>query len=200
MQLYICLFILTLTVGIIMHYKQKSNLNKIYSFLLLITLSIIVSIRSIDVGADTLNYIKLFNQINFANFNNHDYDIGFKIYTLVIRLFTSNFRIYFFITSLLTFYGFIKFIKENSFIPWISVVVFLAMFFLPSMNLIRQWLAMSLSINSYSLIKRNQNIKGILIILLASTIHLTAIFLIVIPIVNYFRKSSPNLILSLALL
>ncbi len=197
MLTYILVFILILLIGRLSSLNNTSKSKDYFQFFVLLLLVTLVSFRNLSVGADTVNYKNIFELITFDNLKSINIEIGFKVYTLLIKLVTNNYRIFFIITAFITFYGFLKFIKENSFIPWLSILVLIALFFLPSMNLMRQWLSMSIGINSFTLLRKKRYIFGIFVILIAASLHYMAISLLIIPILFLVKKNNFTLYFSL---
>ena len=200
MTLYLTLFFGVSLFGWYSNRHNYKKFNKGFFVIVLLILTFFVGLRDVVVGADTTNYIDYFDNLNLSNFNNFNIEIGFKFYNLFFNSFIYSYQVFFLITAFFTFYGFMRFIKDNSFIPWLSMIVLIAMFFLPSMNLMRQWLAMSIGLNMFQLLDKKKYLLAFLLLIFAVLIHNTAIVLIILPILFIMKKSKINLIISIIII
>lgn len=167
---------------------NKTSSQKLMS-ILFIQLFLILAVRDYSVGSDTTAYISLFERINiypFLNFNISRHEFGYILLNKIIGLFTQNKQLFISIIAFLPLVLIFRFIKRESKIKWLTVVLFITLgFYTNSFNWFRQIIAMALIVNSIEYVKTNQLKKFIGITILASLFHITA--LVFIPI--YFIKN-----------
>ena len=75
------------------------NKNK-YLFFLCVVMYLIISMRDLSVGSDTLGYVKSFESLNSSNWIlAYDRDPAFAVLNYLLHHITSNGRIYLFLVS-----------------------------------------------------------------------------------------------------
>lgn len=156
-------------------YRNSSGRYLIYFAIALFI--VIVGLRDVAVGKDTMNYALIFNNVNNIDFLNANFDsieYGYKALLKVIHFFTSSSYIANFIIAVITFLLFVNFINHTK-NKMVSLFVFFGMFFFPSMNLMRQWLALALIANMYIYSNDKSLSKSLIFFGLAMTIHSSAI-------------------------
>ena len=161
-------------------------------------LALLIGFRGESVGEDTRSYLNIaeyahnlnWSQV-FASFPKSAYSItdyggGYyyvnKIETLFLAfckliadIFNSEQLVLVFMASI-TVFGFFYFIWENSRNKYFSVYVFLCEFaFMNSFNISRQMMAMSIGINTYTLLRKKKTAKAIVLLLISTMIHTSAI-------------------------
>ena len=174
-------------------YKQsQSNLNrqlnktivKTKHFTVFIIGFICITVSSLRFpheGTDTYSYMLLFQAIEKTNdlfsFNNEP---GFLLFTKICSVFTSNFICYLFVVNTFLWISLYNFVCKYSSNVRYSLWLFLFLGYLDSsMCLIRQYLALAVLLYSYKYILKRNFIKFLLIVLIASTFHTTAIIFII---------------------
>lgn len=180
-------------------------------------LALLIGFRGENVGEDTSSYLNIaeyacnlkWSQV-FASFPKSAYSItdfggGYyyvnKIETLflafcklIVDIFNSEQLVLVFMASI-TVFGFFYFIWKNSTNKYFSVYVFLCEFaFMNSFNISRQMMAMSIGVNTYTLLRKKKTAKAIMLLLISSMIHTSAIiymllfFLFLVKDFNKFLK------------
>jgi len=96
-------------------------------------------------------------------------------------------QIIFVVTGAFTAFSFGRFIYKYSKLPWMSAYMFLTLqFFDLSMSGVRQILSIAILLFSYDFIINRKFIKFLLVVLLATTIHTSAVmFLIIYPLAKF---------------
>jgi len=161
--------------------------RKAYLAIVFILLFFISAFRSINIGNDTATYVKMFDIFGSAN-NIFDLDtrieIGYIIFNKILYHMTSNPLILFIVTSAFILGSYLKFIYKNSNMIWLSVLLLINLrLFYFTLSGIRQSIAIAIVLLGYEYIKSRKLIKFIIVILIASLFHYSAIvFLIVYPI------------------
>ena len=147
---------------------------KLFSLLLMIAVPLVFAgIRT--VGADYYSYRNTFYSITFVE--SLRLDLGFFLYTYFSRLILRNYNIYLFVTSFLTLFlaykGLYK-LKGLAYFP-VAVLFYLVLSYLQSFNLVRMYFAQAILIFALADLLNKKYFRYIVICLLASTIHFTAI-------------------------
>ena len=172
--------------------NQKKLINEkwLYLFLVFGFAAVIIGFRDENVGIDTKGYIQDFYNINTNGIKGRE--IKSEIINALLKWLcgrvSSNPQFYLFIHAIIVCFLFARFIFSESEDPYLSTVIFIGMFFVPTMNLMRQWLAMSLGITAYTFYRKNQNIKAAAILLMAILCHTTASVLLIIPIIEKIKN------------
>ena len=159
--------------------KQNKKINVCAYILAGLSFFIVSAIRY-DVGTDYLfryapDYIKIGQGGDVANL-----EIGYKIIVWICLLITKDYAILFAVTSAiiigLTFYT----IYKESPYPIISVLIyFLAGHFFYSLNLMRQFLAVSVLLFSYKYLIDKKYIKFITGVIIAFLLHSSSIIFVI---------------------
>ena len=181
MYIYILNFILICIMGVLCVYCKKNyKLFIIFSFLIM---ALTVGFRGAFVGEDTKMYLNValasenmsFGEIisgfpkSTWSLDIHGYpnkiETIYLLYNKIIMILTGHPQLVLIITALITSWGFGKFIYDNSKDVFLSTYVFLCeVFFMSLFNLMRQMLAISIGINSYTHFKRGEYKKGLVLI------------------------------------
>lgn len=165
--------------------------NAVLTILLLIQLIIVASVRSYGVGTDTLNYKQYYEEI--YNTNIYEYFLMYRLeplyilYNKLLSLISSNPRLLLIANSIIIYPVIVKTFYKYSRIVWFSFFLYFALgFFNMSLNISRQWLAISIIISSYPYIVNRKPYKFFFRVLVASLFHCTAIlFVITYPLLKY---------------
>lgn len=190
---------------LIMHltYRQTSSVSSKKQIWIL-TCGVIlffVGLRSYYVGNDTIGYINRFfvlRNYSYADIASFDYrDIGYFYFVKTIGLFTSSPTIFLFITSFVSLIG--VFVTAHRYSEYPILVLF---FFITLGNFlfvftgIRQAIAMSICLLSLPYIEKRKVVPFVLIVLLASGIHHSAIIFLPTYFLSQRKINSNNLILT----
>ncbi len=150
-----------------------------------IVLFLLIGLRGEYVGNDTINYIFFFNRMKWVTTiidPTSRFEKGYQIYCKIIGLF-FDYQIMFIITALICIgcilYGIVKNSKNWQYSLFLFVGLRFFYFFLSG---IRQSIAVSLIFVAYIFLKQNKILKYVLLVILASTFHFSAlIFLLAWP-------------------
>ena len=187
---YIITFTLSIMISFI--YEHRSNRRKgdlqgtVLLFLLVIILSLVAGCRSPQLGTDNivyydtfkvacnsdLNTVLLFNQSKLESF-----ETGFMILVWVISRLGDSFFWFCFITSLITNSLFIIGMKyyEDRYSFTLEVICYLFLFYCPFINYVRQGVALGICFFAWRYVDSKKWLKYLLLIILASTIHIGSI-------------------------
>jgi len=111
-------------------------------------------------------------------------ETGYILYNKILSLFFSSDRAVLIITSLLICWGFAHFIKDSCDNVYIGMFFFICggMYFY-SFNVMRQYLAMSICLNCYTLLKKKKYFRSVILFLIAMTIHQSSLVFLIIMLI-----------------
>lgn len=175
---YFVLGIFISVIGFLSEYSKKENFLTII-FILILLFS---GLRG-DFTIDYKNYQNIFyyvqsNTLDVVLNTQGSQEIGFILFT---KLFTiiGSVKLYMFTISSITMFLICNFFKKKSQIPWISIVLFVGLgSYYTSFNVSRAILAVSVITIAYDYLEKGCFFKYILIVLLASFFHTTALIMI----------------------
>lgn len=153
-------------------------------------LSIIAGFRDVNIGADTHNYALMFSMIPVQSLHWASTEVGWQVLNRIVFYSGMDFHLFCWVVALLTL-GLLGIVaKKVSINPQLSIFFYYSMYaYLNSFNIMRQLLAISIVIVAYMYLMKEKRFYFILMILLASTVHASA--LVVLP-VYFVRKFEVN--------
>ncbi|NMA49686.1 MAG: EpsG family protein [Tissierellia bacterium] len=176
------LLILAILYVIIEIFKYSKNRRKNFLIISTLLLSILSGIRY-NVGTDYNNYVVSFvNQFNYSfwDFSYISRDYGFYFIYKLIGIFTKEYSIALTIISLLTVSLISSTIYSYSKMPLFSILLYITLnFYTFSFNGVRQALAVAICVYSFRFIVDGDFRKFICCLIIASTIHFSAIVFII---------------------
>ena len=181
--------------------KLKYKYKKIY-----IGLSFIVALLPIAFryGIGTDYFYTYYPYFQFIGKGERYFDeIGFNILNKIIYILTGDFRVLIVVTSFIFLYFIYKgIIKNSKDLVFSILMIFIGQSYFYSMNMIRQSIAISMIFFAISFLKEDKKIKYILICILASTIHISALLMIPLAFINdiHFENKTKIYILMLIML
>lgn len=203
MNIYLLNMLLTIIWGSIFLNKHNQN-KKVFIGIVSLQMILISGLRDISIGADTWNYENHFFELieldlyswknligrvfEFGNYNARD--IGYEMATKLFGMLIPNFRIYLFAIAIFVCWGLGRFLykySENLCLSYVLFQSFLLQFFL--LTGIRQTIAVALTVFwGYELILEKKLGKYIILCLIATTFHSTAIIMIPFYFVCNYKK------------
>lgn len=188
MYIYIIDWILICFLGILFGYHKKYN--KVFLVGSFFIMALTIGFRSVSVGEDTRMYLSIAEASQNLSFReiiqefpkstwsidihglHNKIETVYLLYNKIIMFLTGNVQAVLIITAIISCLGFGKFILDNSSDIFLSTYIFLCeFFFMSSFNLMRQILAMSIAINSYTCIKKKKYKSALILIFISSLIH-----------------------------
>lgn len=176
-------------------YTYKLN-KQILFVVATIFFGLIMGLRDVSVGTDTVNYVAQFNTVcrtqrfDIIGLNRRlDIEYGYILYLKLISLLSHSPTVYLLITSFLICGLLFKFLYDNSKTPLLSILIILPETFLLGFNIQRQILATVFVLTAWTLVTRHKYLKSLFLVLLAFSFHLTTVFALPIFAVYIFRKS-----------
>jgi hypothetical protein len=159
---------------------------------------LLIAMRGYHMGADTSGYLKFFDYVKHASFEQAllinssgvNFEVGFVIFEKIVSLFTKNALIYQVIYTCVYYLIIVTFANQ------LKKESFLFLYFFATLGLytfmftgVRQCLAMCICLCSYKFIKNRKLIPFIICVALAFTFHKSAILFSVVYFM-YKRKLS----------
>lgn len=145
-----------------------------YLFWSIVLLSAIVAGMRTDVGRDFPAYQAFFS----GHFPVASVEPGFAVYSYVCSLIDPSGRIGFLVSSLITCFGcavFIRcFVKDYFLFAW-HLYIGLSVFYINSLNLLRQHLAISVALAGLGWLRKSGYIKYFIHVAVASVVHYSVI-------------------------
>ena len=164
--------------GHAIHYERRCGAALCLFFCILTAL---VMFRHSSVGADTNNYIRIFNKFSRTEWQNiagTHYEIGFAVLNKIISVFFKNPQIYLAIVAVATSVLIFPTYKRLNADPSLTIVLFCIMStFVMMFSGIRQMLAIGIGFIAYEFTRKKKLIPFVLMVLLAMTFHTSAFML-----------------------
>lgn len=174
--------------------KKSDSARKNYIKTICFILILQSGLRNVAVGDDTFNYFLTFEEnkafsweyiySSFIEYYKYGMgkDPGYLLFQKIIQIFTDNYHVYLFIVAVLFFSALGSFIYKNTksvFDAMLAFIIYSVLFYsFFSVTGIRQTIATAATLYAYELIKNKKMIRFFIIILLASTIHKSALIFI----------------------
>lgn len=179
--------------------KYRSKTLTVFGLLI----PILVAALRYDTGIDYLNYVSISDQLSTLSISEFAQSIYSSLYEPSLFLFSHISRAYlgndiilfalYATIIIVPFYFAIK--RINPKYVWLSTLLYLLIYFAPSMNAVRQYAAISVTffatifyVYSHRFQYRHKLLIFILLVLLATTIHSSAICMLVMPIVYWLAQ------------
>lgn len=186
MLIYLLLIVAILFLGFILSKKRKT----VYVTMICILMSLISGFRHYTIGNDTPAYLRTHNVVineGFGAFNKSRLEPGYIMLNNISASITDDFNFFLLLMALITNIAIGIFITRHSKNPVLSLLLFILFrFFFNEMNIMRQFLSISLILYGVDYIKKRKILKYLMVVLLASTIHYSALF--ALPIYFLYRK------------
>lgn len=172
---------------------QILMIGEILASLFLIFLKVF-SYTGIDVQG---GYQDNFNTAeSLSSFHDSSVELGFRLLNVIVHFFTSNYYVFLFVVGILTVLPVIYLIfKYNNYInSSISFFIYATMFYLQGFSLLRIYLAASIVLISLENLLLHKNKRAIFWLLIAMSIHISAIILLFPYLLYWNRKANKILI------
>ena len=176
--------ILLILIECLIFYKTDKT-RKIYKHFLILTMFLIgciVGLRSFTVGHDTYNYAHIFRSVIRLDFDSlfttAPWNVLEKGYLLLMWVFGRICpypSVFFLVIAIAEFQIVSRWLSQNTKKPFIGVLIFFCMFLTFFLTGLRQNIAMVILLLSYRFLKEDKYIKFVLVVLLASLFHTSAL-------------------------
>ncbi len=182
MAIYYGLFALIVGLGLWLGKADSRGWSRaVYCLGITLLLALTAGLRY-GIGFDYVNYPPLFEAIRSLSWGgliSYKYEIGFSAFSKLLMLISAD------TTFLYCVYAFLMMgivgyvIWRRSAIPWLSFFCFVTLnFFASAMNLLRQTFAAFIFLLALPYLKKRRIIPYMLLVLLAASVHKTALILI----------------------
>ena len=200
MAIYLSAPIITIVSGFLFSGNKISIDGKTINRVIIILLSFLVpfyiyGFRSVEIGIDTWSYANDFHNIANSNiktiiYNTNIYEIGFTLLCYSISLIKNDTHIFLLGISIVINSLYIRAIYRSNNDIIVSILAYLYLGnFLYNLNIMRQAIAVSILSNAILELQDGYIKRYIILVLLATTIHTSAIGFLFIPIpLNLIRK------------
>lgn len=165
-----------------------------YIFLLLLLPFVLAAFRGIDVGNDTYTYFKMYRNVgNFDKFFNYmrvtRIEPGYSLLMFLFQRLGASYEVFQVFYESVIYLSFKNYIRKYSENYALSCFMFIANRNLAgTMNTVRMWLAIAILLNTVPYIKQRKLVRFLLIVLLASTMHYSAMLFVIVYIMTGFKK------------
>lgn len=180
MGIYWILVVLIFLAGVLNRPCLSKSRTKVYLWIVFLVLFYVSGFRAFSVGADTKEYVRVFNAFNSLDIMKSRYEIGFLYYIAILHKILDAPEILVIASSAICIGTACVFVYKFSKKPVLSMMLYILLgAYFSQMNVMRQAIALSvLEVSFMVLLKGNGKghkiISGLLIIL-AATIHAAAI-------------------------
>lgn len=199
------IFLLLCIIAIVISNYKRNTQESFLAFLLLL-LTLYVGCRDVALWSDTPIYQQAFYETNpLGVFSFSDKVLGYKekgfmLLGAIVKTFTNNSTIYFIFIAALTYLALFVDLKKYGIFPVIGLCVYLARFMAGrEMVQIRSALAIPIIIWGFQYVKKNEYWKCLFAILIAYTLHTSAIVALPMLLFNKFRLSKTQIYIGLLL-
>lgn len=183
-MVYACLSVWML-LAFVVCFGNRVHINtqkKLFLFFVFMLSTVIMGLRDVSVGVDTSAYKEKFEIIAhtsmleiISNFYTSSLEIGYVLFMKICSLVVDNYfffqMVYAVIFSVLS----AKFLYNNADNILIATIVFFGIeMYAIAFNVSRQLFAAILVANSWTYLRKRNNIKALSLVLIATTMHITA--------------------------
>ncbi len=180
MLIYYLLIVAIIFFGIFLEKKHK----KTYAIIVFIMLTLIAGLRKYTIGNDTGNYVSFFNKVILYGsniFKTSRFEVAYVLFNFIISKISSNYTVLLFFAASITNACICQFVYKYSKNMTFSFLLFIVCrFFFSEMNIIREFLAIAIVLYSIKYIENRKIVKYILMIIIASMFHVSALVAVVL--------------------
>ena len=185
------MMVVIVLMGVLVNNSNQYNLQKLYLKCIFILYFFYSALREATVGIDTYTYEEIFSQIAAYGINaetrSTSVELGFRIFVFLLSRITTNPQILIIVSSAIICYGFYIVIKKYSNNYMLSSLIFVTTVFSATMNVMRQYVAISFILLSICAGIEKKRIKAIIYALIAASFHYTAIFMLPFVLVTFWK-------------
>ena len=180
MLIYLIIAIIIILYSFLGKVNKTNKRKKIYLFFCFGLLTIIAMLRNVSVGTDLFKiYAPIFERVKDLRINelsNINIEIGYVYLNKIIDMINPSVSTLIIVTSIVTIPMYGIFIYKNSEDVAISTMMYVLLnSFFMSLSMLRQGIAITIILIAYEYLKKDNIKKFIILILIATTIHASAI-------------------------
>lgn len=201
MNIKAVLFIIIILLGFLLS-TGDGSLEKKRKWYVIIIISLLIlesSLRSVSVGPDTRGYFYDFVSVKFQTWKDifssfkaiyiegEGKDAGYLIFVKFIQTISLNFNVFLFACALVFFVPLGIILYRYSTHMWQLVFAFslyIALFHIVALSGIRQQIAIGFSFMALLQLGKDHNWKAILLIVVGSLVHISALFFLLVPFIK----------------
>lgn len=190
---YLAILFLTVSFSYLASKSNNSKLAKIYIFIVILLLTCVAGFRGETVGIDTHRYLEVIENIEYyiGTYRIKPTEMGYVYYVIFLTTIIKNPQIVLFTSALIT--NSLIILRLWSYRQQIvfsfAVFLYVSMYFILTLNTMRQWIAISLVFFGIKYLFREKYFKFFLLGIVASTFHTSALIsLILIPIFIFYKR------------
>lgn len=200
LEVYSLLFIIGYIMSISTTFKNTKVVEKISFYLLVIVLFILSGLRAMSVGYDNLGHEMIFNYISNRQMSVIGFkDPGYSLMSFAVSFF-GGYHLFIIVFSAIMIILLVYSINYFSTYPFISLYVYYCLYFLGNnMAKIRQGMAVVILLVALKHLHQNHKKKYIILVLLASTFHASALLFLILIILIKIDLSRIKMIILLAI-
>ena len=181
MLFYFSLILILLFLTGLISAKENDGRGLSWAFILLI----IIGCIRFDVGSDYSVYYRIIDETIIGGLIEME-PFSLFIASIAIKLDTPS--LFFVITSLIAYTLSFLAIRKNSVSPAVSLIVYVGIFYLISLSIVRQAVAMGFCLYAYKFIKEKSFFKYLICIVVATLFHYSALICLVIYPIYHILK------------
>ena len=204
MLIYCGLMAVILGIGCIFKVNETKKKQILFIIFIFTLCALIASLRSFNVGIDTLQYYRNYYTIGSIEWGNYDsvrYEFGYFALCKLLNYLSSDPQILLFVSSTFCCYSVGRFIYKNSCDVIFSSFLFVSLNILGSyMNLMRQAIAIAILLFGFDLLKKpgiRPRVFYCLIVLAAMLFHTSAVVMLVVLVVENLRYTRLSFLLTI---
>lgn len=181
-----------LSIGFYGLISKKFKIKTPLICLIFIQLVMFSGLRGLNVGTDTISYLKIFNNVspNFQVIRIFNYTVEplFALLNGIIGWFNGSYQSLLIFSSFIINFLIFKSIVIHSSDKFLSLFLYVGLYqYYQSFNGIRQYIAVAIVLFSYKYVKKRQLSKFAICILSATSFHITAV--VFIPFYFFYNKN-----------
>ncbi|RZJ52891.1 MAG: EpsG family protein [Flavobacterium sp.] len=142
------------------------------------------------IGSDWFNYNAYYSEATLSSWTSQDYELGFSFVAKLLHDIGFSFEYFVLIITIFQTFLFDRFLKNESKNVSLGYVILICIFPLLIIDLLRNFTAILIAVQSIDFLRRNKKLKAILIIIASVFFHATGVtFFILFLLKNrYFKR------------
>lgn len=182
---YLFLMALALVLGAIVCPERSLKHKKLYLVLIFSVTFLLAACRSVTVGVDTAMHCNAYRTISLLSYSGIDamtdrFEIGFVLLCKLLSLFNSDYQLLIIVSSAIICLCAAYFIYSLADEPVLPTVLYLCLLFPNYLNIMREAVAVAIGMLAIVALTKQKNIPFVLLVLLASLFHRSAIVLLLL--------------------
>ena len=205
MDIKLVLFALTIFLGMVFGTGKDVNRKQQKWYVIIMTTFLILesSLRSVNVGNDTINYHysfmsiinmswgEIFDSFSASFLGGEGKDPGFALFVKIVQIVSLDFNFFLFVSALVFFVplGMILYRYTNHILQLIfAFSLYIALFHIVALSGIHQQLATGFTFMAFLLLGDGKRILSALVIVLGSMLHISALLFLLVPVLSYVNR------------